>query len=252
MTVTKRTSVKIFSARACAAPLTDAAALFEKKTGILVEISVCNRHCAAPVAEEAAARHGNHDFLIEIAEDGIYDLAISGAEYLLDDGEVRGIVCKGERRLIAYRRSAIIVPAANPAKIKSLQDLAKPGTRVAISVLDCLKGLWEDVTARIGLCEAIRPNITFKANGCVAIVETVAQNKVDAAIGWSTFAHMSEGKIEIVETPPEQQIFRGTGIALLSTSSHPQLARQFMDFLVTPEARACYETYGWVSPKSEG
>ena len=243
-------SIRIFTARACAAPLEDAAKLFEAKTGVRVGISVCNRHCAAAVAEEAVGQTGSHDFLVEIAEDGIYDLAISGAEYLLDDGEVRGIVRKGERRLIACRRSAIAVPAGNPAGIRTLRDLARPGVRVAVSVLDCLKGLWEDVTARLGLAEAVRRNIVFHANGCVAIVEAVAQRKVDAAIGWSSFAHLAPGRLDVIETPPAQQVFRGTGVALLSTATNIEGARRLMDFLVTPEARACYEKYGWVAPET--
>jgi len=250
MNVSGPQSIKIFSARACAAPLEEAARLFQQATGTPVEISVCNRHCAAPVAEEAAAQQGNHDFLVEIAEDGIYDLAISGAEYLLDDGEVRGIVCRGERRLIAYRHSAIAVPAGNPSQIKGYADLARLGVRVAISVLDCLKGQWEDVAGRLGLCEAIRPNITFKANGCVAIVEAVAQGKVDAAFGWSAFAHLAPGRLEIVDPPVEHRVLRGTGVALLSTSKNPELARKLMDFLVTPGARACYAKYGWDLPRT--
>lgn len=241
--------VRIFTARACAAPLTDAVKLFEAKTGVHVEISACNRHCASPNAEEATAKNGSHDFLVEIAEDGIYDLAISGAEYLLDDGEIRGIVQRDERRLIAYRRSAIVVLAGNPAGIRTLEDLTKPGVRVAVSVIDCLKGLWEDVVARLGLTEQVGRNIRFRANGCVAIVEAVAQGKVDAAIGWSSFAHLAEGRIEVVETPKSQQVLRATGVALLSTSSNPADGRRLMDFLATPEARDCFEKYGWVSPE---
>lgn len=244
----KSEPIRIFSARACAAPLRDAVALFEGVTGLKVEISVCNRHCAAPVAEEAAAQSGNHDFLVEIAEDGIYDLAISGAEYLLDDGEVRGIVQKGERRLIAYRRSALVVPSGNPAGIRTIRDLAKPGVRVAVSVLDCLKGLLEDVATRLDLAGQIRPNIAFRANGCVAIVEAVAQRKVDVAFGWSAFAHLAPGRIEIVETPSAQQVWRGTGVALLSTARRVEEARRLMEFLVMTESRRCYEKYGWTVP----
>ena len=53
--------VRIFSARACAAPLEKAAKLFEEQSGIHVEIDVCSRHCASPVAEEALL--GNADLL---------------------------------------------------------------------------------------------------------------------------------------------------------------------------------------------
>jgi len=137
-------AVRIFSARACAAPLEAASEIFTRETGIKVQIDVCARHCASQEAEQADAEAGAHDFLIEIAEYGVHDLAIGGAEYLLDDGEVRGIVQKGQRRLIAYRESAIIVPAGNPANVRSLKDLANGGVRVGISV----KGGWRSSSCR--------------------------------------------------------------------------------------------------------
>jgi len=244
-------TVRIFSARACARPLELAAESFEKQTGIHVEIDVCSRHCAQPVAEEATGETGGDDFLLEISDAGIHDLAIGGAEYLLDDGEVRGIVQKGQRRNIAHRRSAIVVTAGNPKNIKAIEDLTKPGVRVAISVLDCLKGLWEDITARLGLLEPIRRNITFHANGCIAIVEAVADGRVDAAFGWTAFQHLAPGRIEVVELPESQQILRGTGVGLLSFSKEPEAAKQFMNFLASPESRAFYEEHGWVALDKE-
>jgi len=240
--------VLVFSARACAAPLQEAAGLFTRQTGTAVEISVCSRHCAQPVAEEAVGSVGGHDFLDEIAEAGVHDLAIGGAEYLLDDGEVRGIVRRGQRRTIANRRSAIIVPLGNPAGIGGVADLARPGVRLAVSVIDCLKGLWEDIAARLGLMDEIRRNIAFHANGCIAIVEAVAQGKVDAAFGWTAFQHLEPERIEVVELPPDQQVLRGTGVGLLSFAKHNGAATRFMDFLTTPEARACYVARGWALP----
>ena len=242
-------SVKIFSARACAAPLEEAAALFTAETGIAVEISVCNRHCATQNAEEADAEAGTHDFLIEINEDGIHDLAISGAEYLLDDGEVRQIILKGQRRLIAYRESAIVVPKGNPANITSLADLSRDGVRLGVSVIDCLKGLWEDVTGQVGLTGEIRQNITFYASGCIAIVEAVAEGIVDAAIGWTTFGRLDE-RLEVIRLPAEQRVYRGTGVGMLKFCEETERPQQFMDFLVTPEARACYQKFGWVLPST--
>ena len=241
-------TVRIFSARACAEPLVKAAELFEEKTGIHVEIDVCSRHCAQPVAEEATGETGGDDFLLEISDAGIHDLAIAGAEYLLDDGEVRRIVQKGQRRTIAYRTSAIIVPAGNPANIHSVEDLTRPGVRIAVSVLDCLKGLWEDISGRLGLLDKIRENICYYANGCVAIVEAVATNEVDAAFGWTAFQHLEPERIEVIELPKEQQVLRGTGVGLLSFAKQPKLATQFMDFLASPESRAFYKEYGWEIP----
>ena len=240
--------VRVFSARACAAPLEEAARIFQEQTGIRIEISVCSRHCAEGKAEEAVGSTGGDDFLVEIAEAGIHDLAIGGAEYLLDDGEVRGIVQRGQRRTIAFRRSALVVPRGNPANIRTVADLARPDVRVAVSVLDCLKGLWEDVASRLGLAEAIRPRIAYYANGCIAIVEAVGDRLVDVAFGWSSFAHLAPERIEIIEIPESQSVLRGTGVGLLRFAREPEAAIRFMDFLTTPEARACYTKYAWVLP----
>ncbi len=240
--------IRIFSARACAEPLYEAAKAYEAQTGVRIAVDVCARHCVKAEAEEATPHL--EDFLVEISEYGVHDLAIGGAEFLLDDGEVKGIVRRGQRRTIAYRTTALVVPRGNPAGIRSINDLARPGVRIAISMMDCLKGVWEDVTARLGLLERIRPNITFRASGCVAIVEAVAEQKVDVAFGWSAFKHLDDARIEIIELPVAQQIMRGTGIGLLSFSKNPERAAAFMDYLTTPEARAHYLKRGWVLPRA--
>ncbi len=244
-----KTIVRIFSAKACAAPLEKAAELFENQTGIKVEISVCSRHCAEPVAEEATGQTAGDDFLLEIADAGIHDLAIAGAEYLLDDGEIRGIVQRGQRRTIACRDSAIVVPAGNPKNIRCAEDMTKPGVRVGVSVIDCLKGLWEDICGRLGLLDKIQQNICYYANGCIAIVEAVATNEVDAVFGWSAFQHLEQERIEVIEMPKEQRVLRGTGVGLLSFSKQPEAAKQFMDFLASSESQKFYKEYGWVIPE---
>jgi len=242
-----KTTVRIFSARACASPLEKTAKLFENQSGIKVEISVCSRHCAKPVAEEATGQTGGDDFLLEIADAGIHDLAIAGAEYLLDDGEVRGIVQRGQRRTIAYRNSAIIVPAGNPKNIQSVKDMTKTNVRIGVSVIDCLKGLWEDISGRLGLLNKIQKNICYYANGCIAIVEAAATNEIDAAFGWTAFQHLEPERIEVIEMPKEQQVLRGTGVGLLSFSKESEAAKQFMDFLASAESQKFYKKYGWVT-----
>jgi len=217
---------------------------------------ICQREIYTPfkffifytVAAEEALEPSD-DFLEEIANMGIHDLAIGGAEYLLDDGETRGIVQKGFRRTIAYRASTIMVPAENPAGITTIYDLACDDIRIGISLIDCLKGIWEDVTARLGILDNVRRNISFRANGCIAIVEATAEKKVDAAFGWSAFKHLDDQRIKIIEQPPEEQILRGTCIGLLRFSKKPEAAVEFMDYVITAEARKHYLDMGWVLPQ---
>jgi accessory colonization factor AcfC len=127
-----------------------------------------------------------------------------------------------------------------------VEDIAKPGVRIGVSVIDCLKGLWEDVSGRLGLLDKIRKNICYYANGCIAIVEAVATGEIDAAFGWTAFQHMEPDRIETIEIPEEQQVLRGTCVGLLSFAKGTEAATQFMDFLASPPAREFYKEYGWV------
>jgi accessory colonization factor AcfC len=134
----------------------------------------------------------------------------------------------------------------NPKNIRSVEDIAKPGIRVGVSVIDCLKGLWEDLSGRLGLLDKIRRNICYYANGCIAIVEAVATGEIDAAFGWTAFQHLEPDRIETIEMPKEQQVLRGTGVGLLSFAKETEAAKQFMDFLAGPQSREFYKEYGWV------
>ena len=245
MVADESNEVRIFTARACEQPLVDAAELFTEQTGIEAKVDSCSRHCAKPEAEEATGETGGDDFLLEISDAGIHDLAIGGAEYLLDDGVVRGVVQKGERRTIASREAAILVPKGNPKGIEGLEDLAEPDVTLGISVIDCLKGLWEDVAGRADLVEPIQKNIDYYANGCVAIIEAVVEGKADAAFGWTAFEHLAPDRIDVIPLPEELTVRRGTSVGLLSFSENPDDARKLMDFLTTAEARQCYVEYGW-------
>lgn len=126
--------------------------------------------------------------------------------------------------------------------------MARPGVRIAVSVIDCLKGLWEDICGRLGLVEPIRDNICYYANGCIAIVEAVATGEVDAAFGWTAFRHLEPDRIEVIEMPQEQQVMRGTCVGMLSFTRAVGPAEQFMNFLTSTESRRFYREYGWVVP----
>ena len=150
--------IKVFTAKACAKPLTEAARKFAEQENVAVDVAVCSRHCAETVArdmtvEEERTPGQPESFLEEIAGDPELDIVIAGAEYLLDDAEDMKITVPGTRVSLGLRRSVILVGKGNPLRITGIEDLTRSGVRVAVSVIDCLKGAWEDICGRAGLVE---------------------------------------------------------------------------------------------------
>lgn len=238
--------MKVFSARGSAPPVFAAVKAYRERTGISVDVTVCGNSC---VTGDCAPKDADHGFAVEVLEGG-FDLAIAGAESDMDDLESTGAVVAGSRRSIGLRQAAILVPAGNPAGIRGLADLAKPGVRVGVSTIDCLRAVWEDVCGRADCIPEVGANIAVRVTGCMAIIESVIHKKVDAAFGWSSFATMSRG-IEAILLPPEHRIVRSTCIAILGRSECPDEARAFVDFLTSEDGYRVFVDHGWVDWKAE-
>jgi accessory colonization factor AcfC len=222
--------LRVYSAGAVALPLQRAIDVFESKFGIGCRLT--------------AGKPSN--LLAAIAASKAGDIISCGAEYILDEAEDRGLVVKGSRRSMGYRRSVIIVPLGNPAKIGSLNDLCRENVRIGIAVDGCLKGVWDDVASKAGLTDQIRRNITHHADACGSLMGLVHQEKVDAVFGWNAFQSVWPDSCEVIELPRDLQVFRSTVTAMVSCTKDAELSQKFIDFLTSNEVRKIYSYYGWI------
>ena len=222
--------LKVYSAGAVAPPLRDSIAVFEKDYKVKCDLKI--------------GKPG--DLLNEIAQFKKGDVFSSGAEYILDDAEDQGLILKGSRKSLGYRRSVIIVPVGNPAKIASLQDLCRKDVRIGIAVDGCLKGVWDDVASKAGPTDQIRRNITHHADACGSLMSLIHSDKVNAIFGWNAFQGVWPSTCEVIELPQDLQVFRSTVAGIISYSRNVQLSEKFIDFLASAPIREIYGNYGWI------
>ncbi len=205
-------------------------------------------------AEEFKDRIGTEfEFTVGKAENLIADIVMSkegdiltcGAEFLLDDAQEKGLIFGDTRGSVGYRKSAILVPMGNPKKIRSLSDLTQEGVKVGISISGCLLGVWDDISSKAGLVNQIRRNTTDFADGCGAVMALINGKKVDAVFGWDAFKKLWVKTMEVVELPKELQVYRSTGVAVVKFSKNQELAKRFIDFLMSKDGKKIYREYGW-------
>ena len=118
-------SLHVYSAGAVAPPLQEALSVFEKKENL-----TCRFTAGKPEALLKAIR---------LRKGG--DIISAGSEYVHDEAEDIGVLLKGTRRSLGYRRSVIITQCGNPKGLKRLEDLCEPGVRVGTATGGCLKGV---------------------------------------------------------------------------------------------------------------
>ena len=165
--------------------------------------------------------------------------------------------------MIAKNRLSIMVQKGNPKKIKGLQDLARKDVRVTMPNPE-----WEGIGKRI-------EESYLKAGG-EALKKTIMDTKVkdsttfltqihhrqspmrilydqaDAAPVWFTevfYQKMLGHPVEAIEIPAAQNLLAQNVAAQLKKAPHSQAAKDFMDFLITPSAKAVFKKYGFITDK---
>ena len=227
--MSKQNSLHVFSAGAVAPPIKKCADAFKAKYGTEFNFTV-----------------NKAEILIEeIAETKQGDLLTCGSEYILDHAQLKGLVLKETRKGLGSRTSAILVQKGNLKNIKSIPDLAKKGIRVGVSVSGCLTAVWDDLATKANLVEQIRNNTIAYADGCGELMSFINKKKVDAILGWDAFKKLNMQTMDIIELPKDLQVHRTTAIGIITFSKNKELAKKFIDFLVSEKGKKIYEDYGW-------
>jgi molybdate transport system substrate-binding protein len=140
----------------------------------------------------------------------------------------------------------VIVPAANPANIRSIEDLARPGVSVDMAAPGVPVG---DYTLRVlenlGLTSRILPNVVSRETDVRAVLSKVALGQADAGFVYATDAKQVPGKVRVVEVARSAQPGATYAIAVVAGSPRRAAARAFVQELLTDEAQAKLAEFGF-------
>lgn len=224
----------LFVGSASQPPMELAAATFEQQTGAKLEI-----HFGG--SGEMLSR-------MKLIERG--DIYFPGSSDYLELAKREGLVNPQTETIVAYLVPAINVPKGNPANIRSLEDLARPGVRVAIARPDTVcVGLYAvELLEKAGLAERVRLNIVTNTESCAKTAQIVALGQVDAVLGWEVFEHWDPEKIETVYLPRDIVPRVGYLAAAIGVNSRePKLARAFLEFLTSAEGQSIFSQWNYLT-----
>jgi len=186
------------------------------------------------------------------------DVFLSMGDLEMDQVQQAGLVQEGTRTRYAENSLALMVPAANPAGVRTIADLAKPAVKtitipdpeqnsVGKHALEALRraGLWEKVEKKVVVAR-------FAADG----KEVAAKGQVEASIGYYPCAvevH-KEGqqpaepknlKLAAPISPDLYQPFWCEG-AVLKGAKNPEGGRKLLEFLASPQAQEIFRKWSFV------
>ncbi|MFP4058093.1 MAG: molybdate ABC transporter substrate-binding protein [Candidatus Brocadiia bacterium] len=230
--------IEVFVGSASKPATEEAAKVFEQKTGCKVLLHI----------------GGSGKLLsdMEVAERG--DLYFPGSSDFMERAKEKELVVPETEEIVVYLVPAINVPAENPADIQGLQDLAEKDVSIGIARPDtvCVGLYAAEVLVHNGLVEAVKPKIKTHAPSCARTANLVAMEQVDAILGWRVFGYWAPEKIKTILLEPEQVPRIGyIPIARSVFSEEPELAEEFVRFLLSDEGRAIFRKHHYLTTEAE-
>lgn len=159
----------------------------------------------------------------------------------------------------------IMVPAGNPANIESLSDLGKPDVKLAMPNPQ-FEGIARQIKAslaRAGGDALVGTVYTAKVqDGTTRLTHIhhrqtplwIMQHKVQAGVTWQSEAIFQEQighPVSHVDIPAAQNSTAIYAGAVAAGAPHPRAARQWLDFIHSPDALAIFEHYGFKPYRAE-
>ena len=159
----------------------------------------------------------------------------------------RGLVLKPV--VFATNTLVLIVPAANPARIKSVFNLKKPGVKVVIGQKGVPIGDYtRTILENLGLSSVVSRAVSQEAD-VKGIVGKVALGQADAGFVYLTDAKPVAGKVKVVRLPARAQPSVKYEIAVVKASSNRAAAQAFVNRVLGKTGRAALASAGFGLPK---
>jgi len=133
----------------------------------------------------------------------------------------------------------IIVPKANPAKIRSVYDLTKPGVKIDVAGSGVPVGSYTlQILKNMNLSASVTKNFVSQETDVREVLSKVALGEADAGFVYSTDAKTVPGKVTVLKVPAWAQPKVQYGICVVSSSGNKADAQAFITRVMSKAGQA--------------
>jgi len=189
-------------------------------------------------------------------EQGAYaDVFVSANQKHMKALMAEGLVNNDSVVLFAKNSMVVVVPKDNPASIDSIDDLANPGVKIVMGTKDVpvgsyallvLDNLASDPNYGPDYKDKVMSNVVSQETTVAFVVSKVALGEADAG-----FAYQSDVTSELskrvtkIEIPEECNVVAEYPIGILEESDRFDEGEDFINFVLSEDAGAILENYGF-------
>jgi len=133
-------------------------------------------------------------------------------------------------------RLILVVPASNPAHVRSVADLARPGVKLVLAAQGVPAGDYaRQVLARAAIADQALANVVSNEVDVKGVLQKVVSGDADAGMVYVTdLTPDLKGSVEGITIPSSINVIATYPIATVAGSRDPGLADQFIRYVLGP------------------
>jgi molybdate transport system substrate-binding protein len=210
---------------------------------------LCSLFTAQTGIKVVTTSGGSEDLLPLIKTGRKGDVFITHDPYLDYVSQAQAL---GEHLEVGFVAPVLAVQKGNPQGIKAIEDLARPGLKVALpdpQYSTCGEMVFA-LLEKKGIKEAVLKNVENRLTKGHSTLGTFLKTQtVDAVIIWNGVAHTFRDDLEVVKIPYEYDNDVHVHIIGLSFSKQPGLLKKFIEF-ARSKGPEIFAEYGYVKEYS--
>lgn len=194
---------------------------------------------------------GSQALRTQIEEGAPVDVFASANTKEMDTLISNGFVEQGAPLLFLTNKLVVILPADNPAGIASLEDLAKPGTKLVFAAEEVPVGNYSrqalglmNATYGADFKDKVIANIVSNEDNVKQVLAKVQLGEADAGIVYTSDA-VAAPELQNIEIPVEMNVFAKYPIATLNESANIEVAEAFIVYVLSEEGQAVLAKWGF-------
>jgi molybdate transport system substrate-binding protein len=198
---------------------------------------------------------GSQQLAQQLAQGAPADVFASANQRQMDAAVAAGRVAKDAVLPFARNRLVVIFPAENPAGLATLQDLGRPGVKLVLAAPEVPAGSYarEFLSTASGAPgfppgygAAVLANVVSYEESVRSVLSKVALGEADAGIVYSSdVGAEAAGQVGRLDIPDGLNVVASYPIAAVAVAAHPQLARDLVDFVLSPQGQATLAHHGF-------
>jgi len=199
---------------------------------------------------------GSPTLRTQLAQGARADVFASADEPNMQGAQKEGTIVS-EPRLFVRNQLVVIVPAANPAQVLRLQDLAKPGVKLVLTNKEvpvgnysrqALTKMSQDVAFGSEFATRVLANLVSEETNVRQVVAKVQLGEAHAGIVYSSDVTPAvRGAVKTLAIPDPFNVIAHYPIAVVRDAPNAAGAGAFIDYVLSPAGQAILTKHGFLA-----